>query len=185
MRDPLNFVRAHYATRITCLQTRKSELSGLEALFQRKDGRLSDGGDIGLLVVGWPPCSPCWGPFQKRFQIGGTSSVCFFQSCIFNNMARFVLGLFPVSFFHRNVFSTTSPLCFSVCSALFLSVDHVFSITSPVCFQKKVFFFCISVAPQYMGLIKFSNLRTLYSPFGLFNFPFKVPTPMLSIRLAW
>ena len=53
MRDSLNFVRAHYATRITCLQTRKSELSGLEALCRMKDGRLSDGGDIGLLDFVW------------------------------------------------------------------------------------------------------------------------------------
>jgi hypothetical protein len=38
----------------------------------------------------------------------------FLPSFIFNNMARFVLGSFPVRFFHRNVFSTTSPLRFPV-----------------------------------------------------------------------
>jgi hypothetical protein len=53
MRDSLNFVRAHYATRMTCLQTRKSELSGIEALFQMKDGRLSEGGDIELPDAVW------------------------------------------------------------------------------------------------------------------------------------
>jgi hypothetical protein len=41
---------------------------------------------------------------------------------------------FPLSFFHSYVFSTTSPLCFSVCSALFLVVDPLFSATYPVLF---------------------------------------------------
>jgi hypothetical protein len=53
MLDSLNFVRAHYATRITCLQTRKPKLSGIEAFCHVKDGGLSEGGDIGLPDVVW------------------------------------------------------------------------------------------------------------------------------------
>ena len=42
----------------------------------------------------------------------------------------------PVCFFHSYLFSTTSPLCFPVCSALFFGANHVFSVTSPLCFLK-------------------------------------------------
>jgi hypothetical protein len=65
----------------------------------------------------------------------------FSPSSVFNNMARFVLGSFPVRFFHRYVFSTTSPLRFWVRFRFVFDADPLFSTTSPVRFQKKVFFF--------------------------------------------
>ncbi|MGH7969190.1 MAG: hypothetical protein ACREIC_10740 [Limisphaerales bacterium] len=55
----------------------------------------------------------------------------FSPAFIFNNMARFVFRFVPVRFFNSYVFSTTSPLCFSVRSGSFLKkrvfLSHNFS----------------------------------------------------------
>jgi hypothetical protein len=69
-------------------------------------------------------------------------------SCIFNNMARFVFRFVLGSFFHRDVFSTTSPLRVPVRSGSFFSSDSLFSMTSPVRFSKKVFFFVFDAAEK-------------------------------------
>ena len=55
------------------------------------------------------------------------------------------------SFFHRNVFSTTSPLRFSVRSGSFWWANPVLSVTSQLRFLKNIFF-CPTIAmPNYRG----------------------------------
>jgi len=65
-------------------------------------------------------------------------------SCIFNNMARFVFRFVLGSFFHRDVFSTTSPLRFPVRSGSFRVVFEcrffVFSNFSGSFFKKGILF---------------------------------------------
>jgi hypothetical protein len=72
-------------------------------------------------------------------------------------MARFVLWFVPVRFFHSYVFSTTSPLRFSVRSGSFLNHFSLESAISPVRFSKKVFFFIFGCPKQAKKSVFYPN----------------------------
>ena len=60
---------------------------------------------------------------------------------LYFNMARFVFGSFPVRFFHRHLFSITSPLRFSVRFWLPCSLSLCFQQLLRFVFQKSIPFF--------------------------------------------
>jgi hypothetical protein len=79
---------------------------------------------------------PAWSVASSGRFLGGANRSILLSGSIFAILYFQQHGQvrFSVCFFHRNVFSTTSPLRFPVRSGSFLVADPLLSITSPVRF---------------------------------------------------